>query len=145
MNRANLKSYLNSKINREELKRGYIKVNDKCMITNAYSIIFLNDSNGLEVVADKYGLTNFKDSVEYDYNNGEFKSISELDNKIDFIPIQDGFEINMKEVKKISGVIKCNEYALRESKDYYNFYRFIIELRNTKSGEYAYLLPSKTY
>lgn len=139
MNKINLKRYLNNKINKEVLKTSCVKDNDKYIISNSYSIVVLNDNYGLDIMSDKYGLIRFRN--EFDSLNDIFKTFTELQNNEEMVePIDSEYGINIKLFKKINTLIKSDNYTILEFKN--RFEKYIIKLENTKSGEYAYMLPT---
>ena len=139
MNKVNLKRYLNNKNNKEELKTRCVKDNDKYIISNSYSIVVLNDNYGLDVMSDKYGLIRFRN--EFDSLNDVFKTFKELQDNEEMVePIDSKYGINIKLFKKINTLIKADKYTILEFKN--RFEKYIIKLENTRSGEYAYILPT---
>lgn len=139
MNKINLKRYLNNKTNKEVLKTSCVKDNDKYIISNSYSIVVLNDNYGLDIMSDKYGLIRFRN--EFDSLNDIFKTFTELQNNEEMVePIDSEYGINIKLFKKINTLIKADKYTILEFKN--RFEKYIIKLENTKSGEYAYMLPT---
>lgn len=139
MNKANLKRYLNNKNNKEELKTSCVKDNDKYIISNSFSIVVLNDNYGLDVMSDKYGLIRFRN--EFDSLNDVFKTFKELQDNEEMVePIDSKYGINIKLFKKINTLIKADKYTILEFKN--RFEKYIIKLENTRSGEYAYMLPT---
>ena len=139
MNKVNLKRYLNNKNNKEELKTRCVKDNDKYIISNSYSIVVLNDNYGLDVMSDKYGLIRFRN--EFDSLNDVFKTFKELQDNEEMVePIDSKYGINIKLFKKINTLINADKYTILEFKN--RFERYIIKLENTRSGEYAYILPT---
>lgn len=139
MNKMNLKRYLNHKYNREELKTSCIKDNDKYIISDSYSIVVLNNNYGLDIIPDKYGLVRFRN--EFDSLNEVFNTFTELtDNEEMVEPIDNRYGINIKLFKKINSIIKADKYTILEFKN--KFEKYIIKLENTRSGEYAYMLPT---
>lgn len=139
MNKINLKRYLNNKTNKELLKTSCVKDNDKYIISNSYSIVVLNDNYGLDIMSDKYGLIRFRN--EFDSLNDIFKTFKELQDNEEMVePIDSKYGINIKLFKKINTLIKADKYTILEFKN--RFEKYIIKLENTKSGEYAYMLPT---
>lgn len=139
MNKINLKRYLNNKTNKGVLKTSCVKDNDKYIISNSYSIVVLNDNYGLDIMSDKYGLIRFRN--EFDSLNDIFKTFTELQNNEEMVePIDSEYGINIKLFKKINTLIKADKYTILEFKN--RFEKYIIKLENTKSGEYAYMLPT---
>lgn len=142
MNKANLKRYLNHKCNKEELKTSCVKDNDKYIISDSYSIIVLNDNYGLDVISDKYRLVRFKS--EFDSLNDVFKTFNEIQDNEEMVePIDSEYGINIKLFKKINNVIKADKYTVLEFRN--RFEKYIIKLENTKSREYAYMLPTRKF
>jgi hypothetical protein len=139
MNKVNLKRYLNNKNNKEKLKTSCVKDNDKYIISNSFSVTVLNDNYGLDIMSDKYGLIRFKD--EFDSLNDIFKTFTELQDNEEMVePIDSEYGINIKLFKEVNNLIKADKYTILEFKN--RFEKYIIKLENTRSGEYAYILPT---
>lgn len=146
MNKTILKSYLNGNKLKPELKTSCYKYNDMYLISDTYSVVLLNDSYNFDVKSDEMGKTlmDITDHFESDYNfDFEDKPITDNMLKNDYTAITENWGINGLLFRKIARIIKADTYNMLENRQQFN--PFIIKLKNTKTGEFAYLPACRTF
>lgn len=149
MNKTYLKSYYaqmgKHNQQRQRLENKCFKMENSYLISDSYSIIALNDSYNLETSDDK-----LKDSVIKTYkgfkDNYTFKNDITLNDE-EYTKIDDLYSIGNKKAKTICKIIKADKVAILEPKEqlYYTSKNPIIYLENTKTKDYGYLLPCRTF
>lgn len=126
---------------REDYHKKYVEYGNKKIITNLYSIIITNnvpsdyvkfENNSMLKFVEKFG--NLEVIRDIDLTELETFKTKKFDNMY-------SIEFNIKEVKKILGIIKKSKMQLLNDKDNYIY---VLKLEN-KDNEVAYLLPMKVY
>lgn len=127
--------------NNKDYYKKYVEYGNKKIITNLYSIIIINnvpsdyvkfESNSMLKFVEKFD--NLEVIRDIDFTELETFKTEKFDNMY-------SIEFNVKEVKKILGIIKKSKMQLLNDKDS-NIY--MLKLEN-KDNEVAYLLPMKVY
>lgn len=127
--------------NNKDYYKKYVEYGNKKIITNTYSIIITNnvpsdyvkfENNSMLKFAEKFG--NLEVIRDIDLTELETFKTEKFDNIY-------SIEFNIKEVKKILGIIKKSKMQLLNDKDNYIY---VLKLEN-KNNEVAYLLPMKVY
>ena len=147
MNKQYLKSYMN-KGNKNELKTNCYRVfkttfEKGYIISDTFSIIVLNDNYDLHIEDfDKFGLEKMLDHFNNDFTNiSEYiRLYKDKDDSID-----ENFAINHKLFDRIQKVIKGNKAYVLENNNKDDYMRYIIKIENTKTNEYAYMLPMRKF
>lgn len=147
MDLRKLKNYL--KCNYNEMERNcYLMFNDY-VISDKYSIICLNNSNGLNVVTSKENnmfyekLKGFRSEFKYQTHFYKDLDIDFKNKDKDFEVIDDKFEISLKNVKEIKNLIKADKFEVLTTDNLSS--KYIIKIENTKTYEVGYLLPCRVY
>jgi hypothetical protein len=137
-----LKNYLSCTYN--ELERNCYKIDKYYVISDKYSIICLNDSNELNIIKENDTNAMYKSIKGFyeDFNNTTQKNEITPDYSTEAIKIDKDYSIATKNLKEIKNLIKADKFFIREHGGYL---KYIIEIRNTKTNEYAYLLPCRVY
>ena len=127
--------------NNKDYYKKYVEYGNKKIITNLYSIIITNnvpsdyvkfESNSMLKFVEKFG--NLEVIRDIDLTELETFKTEKFNNIY-------SIEFNIKEVKKILGIIKKSKMQLLNDKDNYIY---MLKLEN-KDNEVAYLLPMKVY
>lgn len=142
MNKRYLKSYFGSMNERtmEKLKDKCFKSGENYLISNVYSIIVLKNNYDMEIFDDNLCLNNFVNNFENNFNIDLIdKTITNEMLQCEHYTIKDNYSINIKEFKKIVNLIKADSYNIYENLQQHM--KYIIKIKNTKTGEYGYLLP----
>lgn len=145
MNKRCLKSYFGSmsEENTARLKDKCFKSGENYLISNAFGIIVLKSSYDMEILDNNLCLNNYLNNFENNFNIDLMdKPITDEMLQCEDYPIKDNYSINIKEFKKIVNVINADSYNIYENLQQYT--KYIIKVKNTKTGEYGYLLPSIT-
>lgn len=169
MNKVDLKRYMKdiTEDRKREQENKYVSYGDKYLISNYCSAILLNDSYGLEKNTNEDFkqcvvkiFENFKNNFIFgrvditediinfnceNYINGfMFKKEYATDIKKEK-DITD-YGIDLKKLKTIKGMIKADKIELYKQKGTYGDYVcYVIKLENTKTKEYGFLLPIRSY
>lgn len=166
MNKVYLKSYY-ANMNKQYKD----KYNNKCiecitdyntnekgyLITDTYSIIKLNETYNMEITNDsgiiekmfndfKFGFNLNKvditnDILECEKENFNLKKEYSGDIKEETEIIKYG--VDMKRFNTIKNIIKANKIEIVSKYSY--DYMYAIKIENTKTNEYAYLLPTRKF
>lgn len=127
--------------NNENYYKKYVEYGNKKIITNTYSIIIINNVPSDYVKFESNSMLKFVEKfsnleVIRDINLTELETFKteKFDNMY-------SIKFNIKEVKKILGIIKKSKMQLLNDKDNYIY---MLKLEN-KDNEVAYLLPMKVY
>ena len=127
--------------NNENYYKKYVEYGNKKIITNTYSIIIINNVPSDYVKFESNSMLKFVEKfsnleVIRDINLTELETFKteKFDNMY-------SIKFNIKEVKKILGIIKKSKMQLLNDKDNYIY---VLKLEN-KDNEVAYLLPMKVY
>ena len=127
--------------NNKDYYKKYVEYGNKKIITNLYSIIIINNVPSDYVKFESNSMLKFVEKfsnleVIRDINLTELETFKteKFDNMY-------SIKFNIKEVKKILGIIKKSKMQLLNDKDS-NIY--MLKLEN-KDNEVAYLLPMKVY
>lgn len=127
--------------NNKDYYKKYVKYGNKKIITNTYSIIIINnvpndyikfENDNILKFVEKFG--NLEVIRDIDFTELETFKTEKFNNMY-------SIEFNIKEVKKILGIIKKSKMQLLNDKD---SYIYVLKLEN-KNNEVAYLLPMKVY
>ena len=127
--------------NNENYYKKYVEYGNKKIITNTYSIIIINnvpsdyvkfESNSMLKFVEKF--SNLEVIRDIDFTELETFKTEKFDNMY-------SIKFNIKEVKKILGIIKKSKMQLLNDK---NSNIYVLKLEN-KDNEVAYLLPMKVY
>ena len=127
--------------NNKDYYKKYVEYGNKKIITNTYSIIIINnvpsdyvkfESNSMLKFVEKF--SNLEVIRDIDLTELETFKTKKIDNMY-------SIKFNIKEVKKILGIIKKSKMQLLNDKDNYIY---VLKLEN-KDNEVAYLLPMKVY
>lgn len=151
MNKASLKKYMEHKSNLKQLlKSNCFNYEDKFLISDSYSIIVLNNNYDLDVSDDTYGLIRLLDGFNngYEFNEDYVKSDERIEKCRDklFDKFNKDFSIQIALFERVRKVIKANKFTILKKKNGFNYFSdYVIKLENTKSGEYAYMLPAMTF
>lgn len=142
MNKRFLTSYL-KKNGRNILKTNCFKYdNNNYLISDSFSIIYLNNAYNLDVKNDTLGLAKLYDNFKWNFSfNHEFECVLDKD----CINIDDEFGVNVVLFKSIKNVINANKFEILKNKNELSYLKYIIKLENTKTGEHAFMLPCKHY
>ena len=140
MNKRVFNSYLKGS-NRPYLEQNCFEYENGYLISDSYSVIKLNDNNGLKIEKDILNVGNIYQNFIDDY---EFLS-DYIPLWLEFEKIDDKYGIQMKLFKRINTIIKGNKYAIMKAKNNLSSARYIIKLENTKTNEVAYMLPARFY
>ena len=127
--------------NNKDYYKKYVEYGNKKIITNTYSIIIINNVPSDYVKFESNSMLKFVEKfsnleVIRDINLTELETFKteKFDNMY-------SIKFNIKEVKKILGIIKKSKMQLLNDKDNYIY---MLKLEN-KDNEVAYLLPMKVY
>ena len=127
--------------NNENYYKKYVEYGNKKIITNTYSIIIINNVPSDYVKFESNSMLKFVEKfsnleVIRDINLTELETFKteKFDNMY-------SIKFNIKEVKKILGIIKKSKMQLLNDK---NSNIYVLKLEN-KDNEVAYLLPMKVY
>lgn len=151
MNKTSLKKYMEHKSNSKQLlKSNCFNYEDKFLISDSYSIIVLNNNYDLDVSDDTYGLVRLLDGFNngYEFNENYVKSDERIEKNRGklFDKFNKDFSIQISLFERVRKVIKANKFTILKKKNGFNYYSdYAIKLENTKSGEYAYMLPARTF
>lgn len=151
MNKTSLKKYMKHKSNLKQLlKSNCFNYGDKFLISDSYSIIVLNNNYDLDVSDDTYGLIKLLDEFDNDYEF--YKDYVKSDERIEknrgrlFDNFDKDFSIQIALFERVRKVIKANKFTLLRKKSFsYHYIDYIMKLENTKSGEYAFMLPARKF
>lgn len=151
MNKTNLKKYMEHKSNSKQLlKSNCFNYEDKFLISDSYSIIVLNNNYDLGVSDDTYGLVRLLDGFNncYEFNEDYVKSDERIEKhrgKL-FDKFNKDFSIQIALFERVRKIIKANKFTILKKRNGFNYHvGYVIKLENTKSGEYAYMLPAKVF
>ena len=146
MDLRKLKNYLSCTYN--ELERNcYLMFNDY-VISDKYSIVCLNDNNGLNIVKSKdesFTYNKLKSYYEeFKYQTHFYKDLEiDFKNTKDIINIDELFSLSTKNVKEIKNLIKADKFQILTTDNLSS--KYIIKIENTKTHEVGYLLPCRNY
>lgn len=144
MDLRKLKNYL--KCNYNEMEHNcYLMFNDY-VISDKYSIVCLNNNNGLNIVhsdEDNFyykQLKNFRE--EFKYQTHFYKTL-ELDLNEEYYDIDDNYSVAIKNIKEIKNLIKADKFDVLTTDNMSS--KYIIKIENTKTLEVGYLLPCRKF
>ena len=161
MNKVYLKSYYANMSTREEHIRKYknkcMEYNTNYLITDTYSIIKLNETYNMEITNDNGIIEKIFDDFKFNFNLNKVDITKDLENfeekNFRFIKEYSGdikeeteiikYGVDMKRLNNIKKIIKANKIEIVSKYSY--DYMYAIKLENTKTNEYAYLLPIRVY
>lgn len=127
--------------NNKDYYKKYVEYGNKKVITNTYSIIITNnvpsdyvkfENDNILKFVEKFG--NLEVIRDIDFTELETFKTEKFNNRY-------SIKFNIKEVKKILGIIKKSKMQLLNDKDNYIY---MLRLEN-KNNEVAYLLPMKVF
>ena len=147
MNKTFTNKYLGkTKKLKKELFDNCFKYQDKYLISDTYSIIVLNEPYFLSISKDESLTNQFKDFMEDFTNNFEyFKDLEKEPNKDEAVErIIDNYGVGSKEFYQIKNIIRANKFTILKCKKE-QILQYLIKLENTKTKEFAYLLPTRRY
>ena len=148
MNKRELIRYLKKGEKYNPILGKCFKYEDGFVISDKYSIIYLNDNHGIDVVDDVLGIGkfcyNFDNNYEFDFKLEELEIVSDKDQRVKVAKLRDNFEINVSLLNRIKHIIKSNDISIIINMDNSNTIP-IIKLTNTKTNERGYLLPMRKF
>lgn len=125
----------------EDYHKKYVEYGNKKVITDIYSIVITNNVPSDYVKIENDNILKFVEKFsnlevirDIDFTELETFKTEKFNNMY-------SIEFNIKEVKKILGIIKKSKMQLLNDKDNYIY---MLKLEN-KNNEVAYLLPMKVY
>lgn len=141
MNKTTINAINNYTKKFANLNGKYVKYKGKCIITDKYSIVALNDIPKDYIISDNKNIYKFFDDfsemeVLTDINFEDLKEYkSEKINGLYYI------QFNIDEVKSILKILKKSTIKILNNK---NKDIYVLKLEN-KNGEVAYILPIKVF
>lgn len=146
MNKRILKRYLDS--NKREILKNCFEYENGYIISDSYSVIKLNNTNGLNVEKDLLGVCKFYDNFsqfEFDFELKEIEIIEHRNKKFAIAKLNDDYSINVPLFNKIKAIINANKFTIVKSEQYEFQGTPIIKLENTDTNEVGYMLPMRKY
>lgn len=146
MNKRILNAYLKNGEKSIPILKNCFKYENGYLISDSYSVIYLNDNHNTEVVDVVCGITrifdNFENNYEFNFNLEELEIVSDEKEKIKRAKLNDEYDINVTLFNRIKNIIKADDIGI-----IYNMNTSdttpMIKLTNTKTNERGYLLPMK--
>lgn len=146
MNKRELIRYLKKGEKSKAILKNCFKYENGYLISDSYSVIYLNDNHNTEVVDDVCGITrifdNFENNYEFNFKLEELEIVSDEKEKIKRAKLNDEYDINVTLFNRIKNIIKADDVGI-----IYNMNTSdttpMIKLTNTKTNERGYLLPMK--
>lgn len=147
MNKRILNAYLKKGEKSKPILKNCFKYENGYLISDCYSVIYLNDNHNIEVVDDVCGIVRifdyFENNYKFNFKLDELEIVSD-DEKIKTAKLKDNFEINISLFNRIKNIIKADDVGI-----IYNMNTSdttpIIKLTNTKTNERGYLLPMRKF
>lgn len=118
----------------------------KYLISDSYSVVALNDTRGLEVKEDSFGISKHYESMQE--NRVVFTELNTRlikEDKREAIPLGVGnYEINIRLAQNIIKLIKADKVEVLKD-TFYESAHPIIKISNDKTKEIGLLLPMRKY
>lgn len=138
MNKRELQRYLNRGCKKKEGLNRCIIYDNKYLISDGFSVIALNNNPGVDISESLYGLERIYDDFiklepecEVLYKKGE-----------QYLIINEDYAVSSFLINNINTIIKGDRYiVVRQSINTTP----ILKIVNSKTGEYAFILPVKVY
>lgn len=148
MNKRILNAYLKNGEKSKPILKNCFKYENGYLISDCYSVIYLNNNHNIEVVDDVCGITrifdNFENNYEFNFKLDELEIVSDEKEKVKRAKLKDNYEVDVTLLNRIKNIIKADDIGI-----IYNMNTSdttpIIKLTNTKTNERGYLLPMKTF
>lgn len=146
MNKRILNTYLKKGEQSKPILKNCFKYENGYLISDCYSVIYLNDNHNIEVVDDVCGVArifnNFENNYKFNFKLEELEIVSDEKEKIKTAKLKDNYEINVTLFNRIKNIIKADDIGIVCNMDTSDTTP-IIKLTNTKTNERGYLLPMR--
>ena len=128
------------------LSTGCFLYEGKYLVSDSYSVVALNDTRGLEVKEDSFGINlHYKSMQENRVAFTELNTRLIKEDKRESIPLGiDNYELNVKLAQRVIKLIKANKVEVLKD-TIYDYAHPIIKISNDKTEEIGLLLPMRKY
>lgn len=128
------------------LSTGCFRYGNKYLVSDSYSVVLLNDTRGLEIKEDSFGIGLHYWSMQEDRVAFiELNTRLMKEDKRETIPLGiNNYEINMRLAQNIIKLIKANKVEVLEHTIYDSAHP-VIKISNDNTGEIGLLLPMRKY
>lgn len=146
MNKRILNAYLKKGEHNKPILKNCFKYENGYLISDCYSVIYLNDNHNIEVVDDVCGVArifnNFENNYNFNFKLEELDIVSDEKDKIKRAKLNDEYEVNVTLFNRIKNIIKADDFVVIKNMNTDDTTP-IMKLTNTKTNERGYLMPMR--